>query len=54
MIVFDKNRQKLVKYSSEETFTPKIAASLVQANNIKMLTYKTFNNDDYEKITNIK
>ena len=54
MIIFDKTRQKLVQYSSDENFTPRLAASLVHENYIKMLTFKRFNNDDYEKITSIK
>ena len=54
MTIFDKNRQKLVQYSSHYDFNPKVVSQLMSPVNLRLLRYKTFCNQDYDKIANTK
>lgn len=54
LTMFDKDRQKLVQYSSSFDFSPKVATELLYPENIVMCTYKIYNNDSYEEITQVK
>ena len=54
LTIFDKVRQKLVQYSSTYDFSPKVAAKLVEPENIKLISFSAFCNDNIGQIQNIK
>ena len=54
LTIFDRQRQKLVQYSSSYEFNPKIASELLYPENIILSTCQIYTNDSYDQLCNIK
>ena len=55
--IFNKEKQKLVQYSSSYDFNPKLIAKMLEPDVLPQITYQFFSNEDYqfiEKNTNLR
>ena len=50
LTIFDKSKQKIVQYCSNNNFTPAMAQQLLEPENVSMLSCQALNNDHFDKI----
>ena len=54
MTIFDKNKQKLIHYSSSYDFNPTVVKEMTSPEILKGLVFQSYCNKNFEKVSKIK